>query len=68
MYVLEVSLQAKLMGSEGCGGVRVSSNKTADNNNNCEKTRVEIERCSASVSKKGKGLTFLFIDPIRDLV
>lgn len=54
-----VSLQAKLMGSEGCGGVRVSSNKTADNNNNnnnCEKTRVEIERCSASVSKKG--LTF----------
>ncbi|XP_018457682.1 uncharacterized protein LOC108828472 [Raphanus sativus] len=55
MYVLEVSLQAKLMGSEGCGGVRVSSNKTADNNNNCEKTRVEIERCSASVSKKGGG-------------
>ncbi|KAJ0265693.1 Uncharacterized protein HA466_0019360 [Hirschfeldia incana] len=54
-----VSLQAKLMGSEGCGGgVRVSSNnKTADssNNNNCEKTRVEIERCSASVSKKGGG-------------
>lgn len=51
MDVLEVSLQAKLMGSEGCGGVRVSSNKTADNNNNnCDKTRVEIER---SISKKG---------------
>lgn len=44
-----VSLQAKRMGSEGCGGVRVSSNKTADNSN-CEKTRVEIER---SISKKG---------------
>ncbi|KAF3569000.1 hypothetical protein DY000_02012481 [Brassica cretica] len=51
-----VSLQAKLMGSEGCGGVRVSSNKTADNNN-CEKTRVEIERCGASVSKKGGGVS-----------
>lgn len=53
MDVLEVSSQAKLMGSEGCGGVRVSSNKTADNNNNnCDKTRVEIER---SISKKGGG-------------
>ncbi|KAL0794008.1 hypothetical protein Bca101_065385 [Brassica carinata] len=65
MDVLEVSCPAKLMGSEGCGGgVRVSSNKTADNNNNnCEKTRVEIERCSASVSKKGGGSSSGVSDP-----
>ncbi|KAF8049357.1 hypothetical protein N665_2228s0002 [Sinapis alba] len=57
-----VSVKAKLMGSEGCGGVRVSSNKTADNNN-CEKTRVEIERCSASISKKGGGSSSGVSDP-----
>jgi len=55
---VDVSLPAKLMGSEGCGGgVRVSSNKA---DNNCEKARVSIgvnssiERCSsASINKKG---------------
>ncbi|KAG7584685.1 hypothetical protein ISN45_Aa02g000850 [Arabidopsis thaliana x Arabidopsis arenosa] len=56
---VDVSLPAKLMGSEGCGGgVRVSSNKA---DNNCEKARVSIgvnspiERCSASINKKGAG-------------
>ncbi|CAH8384348.1 unnamed protein product [Eruca vesicaria subsp. sativa] len=42
------------MGSEGCGGVRVSSNKTADNN--CEK----IDR---SISKKGGGSSSGVSDP-----
>ncbi|VYS49930.1 unnamed protein product [Arabidopsis thaliana] len=57
---VDVSLPAKLMGSEGCGGgVRVSSNKA---DNNCDKARVSIgvnssiERCSsASINKKGAG-------------
>ncbi|EOA33721.1 hypothetical protein CARUB_v10019912mg [Capsella rubella] len=54
---VDVSVPAKLMGSEGCGGgVRVSSNK-ADNNS--DKARVSlgvsssIERCGASINKKG---------------
>lgn len=58
---VDVSLPAKLMGSEGCGGgVRVSSNKA---DNNCEKARVSIgvnssiERCSASINKKGELIT-----------
>uniref|UniRef100_A0A1J3J3N0 Uncharacterized protein n=1 Tax=Noccaea caerulescens TaxID=107243 RepID=A0A1J3J3N0_NOCCA len=53
---VDVSVPAKLMGSEGFGGggVRVSSNKA---DNNCETARVNssIERCSASISKKGAG-------------
>ncbi|CAH2048277.1 unnamed protein product [Thlaspi arvense] len=55
---VDVFVPAKLMGSEGCGGVRVSSNKA---DNNCEKARASIgvnssiERCSASISKKGAG-------------
>ncbi|KAL1212387.1 hypothetical protein V5N11_030021 [Cardamine amara subsp. amara] len=56
---VDVSVSAKLMGSEGCGGgVRVSSNKA---DNNCEKSRVSIsvnssiERCSVSINKKGAG-------------
>lgn len=55
---VDVSVSAKLMGSEGCGGgVRVSSNKA--DNNNCDKSRVSIsvnssiERCSVSINKKG---------------
>ncbi|XP_024004306.1 uncharacterized protein LOC18009819 isoform X2 [Eutrema salsugineum] len=55
-FPVDVLPPAKLMGSEGCGGVRVSSNKA---DNNCETGRVSIgvnssiERCSASISKKG---------------
>ncbi|XP_010473649.1 PREDICTED: uncharacterized protein LOC104753070 isoform X1 [Camelina sativa] len=59
---VDVSLPAKLMGSEGCGGgVRVSSTNKADNNS--DKARVSIgggvnssiERCSASINKKVTG-------------
>ncbi|XP_010545377.1 PREDICTED: uncharacterized protein LOC104817764 isoform X2 [Tarenaya hassleriana] len=56
--LVDVVVPAKLMGSEGCGGVRVSSNKAESN---CERARVSIvanssiERCSASISKKDEG-------------
>lgn len=61
---VDVFLPAKLMGSEGCGGVRVSSNKAG---NNCDKGRVSIgvsssiERCSVSISKKGELILMLLL-------